>query len=274
MRNLLRFIVNNQFVLLFLIFEIFSMFLVIKNNNYQSGQYLNLAQNVNGYFSKKKNDLIQYLSLSEINNQLATENANLKNEIERLARETKTQVNFVKDTVHKQSYSYITAKVVNNSINKQYNYITLNKGSLDSVKPEMAVISPNGVVGIVESVTDHYALVISLLNRNLKVSAKIKKNNYFGSFEWSGITYRKGYLNDIPQHVQFIAGDTVVTSGFSETFPEGILLGCISDFKLKGGTFFDIDLILTTDFKSLANVYIITNYRKEEQLQLESKAKQ
>jgi rod shape-determining protein MreC len=235
---------------------------------------LNVVQDINGYFSRKQNNLAQYLSLKDINNQLANENANLKNEIERLIHEVPTTSVQVKDSVNKQSYSYITAKVLNNSVNKQYNYITIDKGLLDSIKPDMAVISPNGVVGIVESVSDHYALIISLLNRNLKVSAKIKKNNYFGSFEWSGEYYRLGYLNDIPQHVNLAVGDTVVTSGFSDIFPSGVLLGCIADYKLKGGTFFNIDLTLTTDFKNLSFVYVVTNFKKDEQLKLESNAKQ
>jgi rod shape-determining protein MreC len=274
MRNLLRIIINNQFLLLFLIFEIISISFVVHNNNYHQGRYFSASQNIHGYFSRKKEKMLQYLSLREINLQLADENARLKNELEQLRQTPPTKISIVKDTAHKQMYSYITARVVNNSVNKQYNYLMVDKGSLDSIKPEMAVISPNGVVGIVESVTDRYALIISLLNRNLKVSAKIKKNNYFGAFEWSGTSYKRGLLTDIPLHVQLAKGDTIITSGFSSTFPEGIMLGYISDFSNPGGNFYDIDLDISNDFKNLSYVYIVTSFRKEEQKQLELKAKQ
>jgi len=108
----------------------------------------------------------------------------------------------------------------------------------------------------------------------LKVSAKIKKNNYFGAFEWSGTSYNKGHLTDIPLHVKLEKGDTIITSGYSATFPEGVLLGYITDFSDPGGNFFNIDLEISNDFKKLNYVYIVTCFRKEEQKKLELKAKQ
>lgn len=271
MRNLLRFIVNNQFTLLFLLIEIFSFTLVVRSNKYQQARYINLSQNLNGYFSKKMDNFVQYFSLREINAQLVKENKTLKNLVEQQKFEKNSKKILVKDTLHKQQYAYILAKVVNNSINKQYNFITLDKGSRDGIIPDMAVISSGGIVGKVESVTEHYSLVMSLLNRNLKVSAKIKKNNYFGSFEWSGINYRKGYLNEIPLHVNINKGDTIVTSGFSATFPEGVLVGYITNYSIHGGSFYKITLRISNDFKNLYYVYIVINYKKEEQHTLETK---
>lgn len=273
MRNLLRFIVNNQFTLLFLVIEFFSIALVVRHNNYQQAWYNNFSQNINGYLSQKKNNLIQYLSLKELNYQLSSENEALRNQIEQINIKNPTKQVIITDTIHKQHYSYIIAKVISNTVNKQYNYLTLDKGTSDGVKPEMAIISDHGVVGIVESATEHFTLVISLLNRNLKVSAKIKKNNCFGSFEWSGVNYRTGYLNEIPLHIPIAIGDTVVTTGFSSIFPEGISLGYITDFSIKGGNFYKIKLLISNEFKSLSYVYIVNNYQKEEQNQLESNLK-
>lgn len=273
MRNLLRFIVNNQFIFLFLLIEILSISLVIRSNKYQQSRYVNAAQNITGYISQKKSKILQYLYLKEINQELVSENQILKNELEYYKHNRPVKPINVGDTIYKQHYSYIISKVVNNTVNKQYNYITLDKGSADGVKPEMAVISSDGVVGIVESVTENYSLVISTLNRNLKISAKIKKNNYFGSFEWPGINYRKGFLNEIPLHVNINEGDTIVTSGFSAIFPEGILLGYVTDFSDRGGNFFNIGLQLSNDFKNLNYVYIITDFRKSEQQTLESTQK-
>ncbi len=273
MRNLLRFIINNQFTLLFLLIEIFALSLVIRSNKYQQARYINFSQTVNGYISKKIENFVQYFSLSELNSQLLSENVKLKNEMEFLKQTgylKNKQKLIVKDTLTKQQYTYIIAKVVNNSINKQYNFITLDKGSTDDIQPEMAVISPGGIIGTVESVSDHYSLVMSALNRNFKVSAKIKKNNYFGSFEWSGINFRTGNLNEIPLHVKIAVGDTIVTSGFSAIFPEGVLIGYITDFSVKGGSFYNIDIRISTDFKNLYYVYIVTNHQKKEQQILEN----
>jgi len=273
MRNLLRFIINYQFTLLFLIIEIISITLVVRSNKYQQARYINFSQNINGYFSRKIGNFVQYFSLKEINSQLFNENEELKNELENYKQlsnsKTNSKIQF-KDTLYKQQYTYIIAKVINNSINKQYNFITLDRGSNDGIQPEMAVISPTGIVGKVESVSAHYSLVMSVLNRNLKISAKIKKNNYFGSFEWSGINYRTGSLDEIPLHVKFAIGDTIITSGFSAIFPPGILVGYIKDFSVHGGSFYRIDVRIANDFKNLYYVYIVTNHQKDEQQLLEN----
>jgi rod shape-determining protein MreC len=268
MRNLFRFILNNQFILLFFLLEIISISLIVRNNNYHKSKYLVFSQHMSGIVSQKRNNLVQYLSLKEINQQLASENLRLKNQVESynlISGKSKA----ISDTAINKHYQYISARVVNNSVNKQFNYLTINKGTEDGIEQEMAVIAPDGVVGIVESVSKHYALVISLLNRNLKVSAKIKKNNYFGSFEWTGKSYRQAILNEIPLHVDIVKGDTIVTSGFSEMFPEGIPLATIEDFSINSGTFFSIDLLITTDFRRLNYVYVIKNYIKTEQLMIE-----
>jgi len=273
MRNLLRFIINSQFTLLFLLIEIISLSLVIRSNKYQQSRYINLAQNVNGYFSSKIDDFVQYFSLKEQNSQLLNENHELKSELEQLKQSgysrNKQKIQ-IKDTLNKQQYTYIIARIINNSVNKQYNFLTLDKGSLDGIEPNMAVISSNGVIGKVESVTNHYSLVMSVLNRNSRISAKIKKNNYFGSFEWSGINYRTGSLNEIPLHVNLAKGDTIVTTGYSAVFPAGILIGYITDYSVHAGNFYKIDVRISNDFKNLYYVYIITNHQKEEQQLLEN----
>lgn len=265
MRNLLRFILNNQFIILFFILEIIAVSLIVRNNNYHRSKYLVFSQGVSGKISDKRNSLTEYLSLKEINKQLASENQQLKNQL------TSSKANYdSKSAISANNhYQYITARVVNNSVNKQYNYITIDKGKTDGLEPEMAVIAPDGVVGIVESVSDNYSLVISLLNRDVKVSAKFKKNNYFGSFEWPGKNYRKAILNEIPLHVDVVKGDTIVTSGFSELFPEGVPLATVEDFSINSGTFFTINLLMTTDFKRLNYVYVVKDFRKTEQLMLE-----
>lgn len=273
MRNLLRFIVNNQFTLLFIVLEFIALYLVVKGNNYQEARYNNMSQNVSAYFSQKVFGFVRYFSLGDENQQLVKENSELKNLLEQYRTENLPSNSTFNDTVYHHQFTYNTARVINNSVNKQYNYITVNRGSVDGIQPDMPVISSEGIVGKVESVSDHYALIMSLLNRNMLLSAKLKKNNYFGSFEWSGTQYQKGYLNEIPLHVNIAIGDTIVTSGFSSTFPEGILVGYVTDFSPKGGSFYNISVKIAADFKKLHNVYIITNSKKNEQQLLESTAK-
>lgn len=251
-----------------------SLSLVVRHNNYQAAQYNDWTYTINGYFAIKKERLTEYFSLQSVNKNLSVENVRLKNEIEFLKKElllAPTKLDKKDNRI--VQYNYTEAKVVFNSVNKQYNYLIIDKGEADGIKPEMAVVVPDGIVGIVESVSEHYASVIPALNRNFKLSAKFKKNNYFGSFEWSGKNYRIGALKEIPLHVDVQKGDTIITSGYSAIFPEGIPVGLVDEYERKDGNFFNISLILTTDFKNLNYVYLITNNYKENQKELEKSLK-
>jgi rod shape-determining protein MreC len=205
-----------------------------------------------------------------VNKQLAEENARLKsspkygNEI--------ININNLVTNLHgdSSSYKYTTALVINNSINKPYNYITLNKGTRHGIKPDQGIISVNGIVGVTFKVSDSFTLAMSVLNNRWSISAKIKKNNYFGSLVWQGGDYRTASLREIPIHVNISKGDTVVTSGFSSIFPEGIMIGIIENFSRKeGDNYYTIDLSLAADFKSLAYVEVIENFNSYEILKLE-----
>ena len=144
------------------------------------------------------------------------------------------------------------------------------EGLITQVEKEMGVVSPHGIVGIVKNVSKNYCSVISILNSSLKISAKIKKNQYFGSLSWSGIHYNQAILSEIPSHVKLDIGDTIITSGYSTIFPEGEIIGVITEFEQKkGGDFYEITVQLSTNFKNLSYVHIIGNLLKEEQLQLE-----
>ncbi|HEY9125169.1 MAG TPA: rod shape-determining protein MreC, partial [Bacteroidales bacterium] len=245
MNAIIRFIIKHQFVLLFLLLEIIALVLFVQNNGYQKIKYQAFAQDFDGYLMHKRHRIGQYFGLKEVNNKLSAENLMLRRQIEMLKAEKAnkdTAVNFT---------SYIGARVIDNSVNKPYNYVLVDKGAKDGVKPEMAVISNQGVVGLVASVSKNYSLVASVLNRKIKVSAKIKKNGYFGSFEWDGLNYRYAYLHDIPYHAEVKAGDTIVTSGYSLIFPENIPVGVIDEVDSTGGNFLNIRTKLSVDYKKL-----------------------
>jgi rod shape-determining protein MreC len=201
---------------------------------------------------------------------LNRENARLKNLLAESFKETIDSSFIYNDSLYQQQYIYRTAKIINNSVNKQLNYITLNKGSLHGIEPEMAVVSVDGVVGVVKSVSNNYSTVISLLNNRLKVSAKFKKNDYFGSLSWDGVDYRKAKLYDIPFHVKVSVGDTIVTSSYSAVFPEGIVMGTVDEvIPSSGGNFQEIKVLLSNDFRSLSYVKVVGDLLKEERIILE-----
>jgi len=270
MKNLLHFIVRFHFTILFIVIEIFSLLLLVNYNNYQKVQFLNSSNVISGGIYEKISALNDYLSLAKNNEELNRENTRLNN---LLANSFKLSVDssyLYNDTLYQQQYIFRNAKIINNSVNKQLNYIILNKGELQGIKPEMAVITSQGVVGVVKSVSRNFSTVISLLNNRLRVSAKIKKNNYFGSLSWDGEDYRKARLYEIPFHVPIQPGDSIVTSGYSSIFPEGILMGTVDEvLPSSGSNFHQVIVLLSNDFKSLSYVKVVGDLLKKEKLDLE-----
>ena len=168
-------------------------------------------------------------------------------------------------------YKLISAKVINSSTNKLQNYITLNKGSRDGIQADMGVISSEGVVGIVKTVSTKFSVVIPILNQNIKINTKFKKNNYSGPLVWNGEDYRIAKLTDIARHVEFSLGDTLVTSGFTSTFPEGIPVGTIEDFNIKESEpYYNIKVLLSVNFRTLSHVKVINYLNYKEQKNLET----
>lgn len=259
MINLLRFLLKHYFVILFIFFEAIAVSILVRDNPYQNTILANFAINFNGYLSSAYDDMDQYFYLKEKNEFLVRENEQLRNQ---LARKNALEKISRPDSVISQ-YSYVAAKVINNSVSRPYNYIMLNKGLSDSIKPEMAVLSADGVVGVVHRVSDHYAQVISLLNLKFKVSCKFKKNQYFGSLEWSGHNPATCYLRNIPLHLDVNAGDTIVTTGYG-VFPEGFPVGTVSEAKKTSGNFYDIEVKLANDFRKLDYVYVVKDIHKTE----------
>jgi len=271
MKNLLRFLARYHAVFLFVFLEVVSISMIVKYNNYQHVKFLNSSNRITGSIYSGYWSVAEYFTLKRINNELAEENAKLRSqlmreELSKIGNEAPEQ-----DSLYRQNFFFVTAKVINNSVNRAHNYILLNKGSRYGIKPDMGVVSSDGVVGVVTHVSENYCTVISILNNRLKISAKIKRNNYFGSLTWDGDDYRKAELDEIPFHVDVAKGDTIVTSGYSAIFPEGLMLGTVSDYSLHGGSnFYKITVNLSVDFKNLVYVDVIQNKTRDEILKLES----
>jgi len=268
MRNLLQFIIRYHLFFIFLLMEIISFTLIFQYNRFHRAGVLNFASSVQGFTYTKVVRFKEYLNLRKINQQLTIENNLLHNQLDQY-KQMSLNTPVLSATLPGRKYSYTQSKIINNSINKQYNYLTLNRGRNHGIMPEMAVISAQGIVGMVYAASANFSTVISLLNRDFRLSAKIKKNNYFGSLTWDGVNPHTALLSEIPYHVNVQEGDTIVTSGYSTIFPEGILIGTVSSFEVEESNFFRIDVKLSVDFNQLDYVYIINNLLGDEQVSLE-----
>jgi len=270
MRNLLAFIIRYNFLLLFLLFEALALILLANSTYYQRSVLQSSGNSITGKFYSSVSNISEYLKLRRTNELLAAENAMLRQMKGISFMKTDTNSFWVDDTLYKQQYKYIVARVIYNTVGKRNNYIMLNKGKRHGLDKDMAVITSNGVVGTVVNVSDNFAWVMSVLNKQTRISGRIKKNNQMGTLVWNGLDPLYGTLTDIPAHVKIAKGDTIVTSGFSYIFPANIMLGTIEDFRVEQGEhFYVIPFRFSVDFNSLEYVYVVKNLLKEEQEKLE-----
>jgi rod shape-determining protein MreC len=270
MRNILVFIVRYHFLLLFVLLEIFAITLLVNSTYYQSSAILKAGSRVTGRFYTSISNATDYLKLRTTNEQLAQENAMLRQMKGVSFLKNDTSSFWVNDTLHKQQYQYIVSKVVLNTVGKRNNYIMLDKGSRSGIKKDMAVITSNGIVGTVVNVSENFSWVMSLLNKHTRISGRITKNNQMGTVVWNGVDHMYGTLTDIPAHVKIAKGDTIVSSGYSYIFPAGIMMGTISDFRVEHGDhFYIIPFKFSVDFNALQYVYVVKNLMKDEQEALE-----
>jgi rod shape-determining protein MreC len=268
MKSLLNFLYKYNHLLLFVIIELLCFSFIVKYNNYHRVVFLNSSNSVSGFFYEKSSIIKNYFNLQKINDGLASENARLRNQL----RQIKESDIYLKAVVPIDSSitRAITARVINNSVNKHDNYITLNKGYKDGVRPDMGVISSDGVVGVVVNVSRNYSTVLSVLNERWSVNAKLLKSNNFGTLKWDGNNPRQAVLSEIPYHVEVNEGDTVVTSGFSTIFPEGINIGTATLIEYNSGdNFKKIWVQLSVDFSNVNYVEVIESRIFKERLDLE-----
>lgn len=273
MRNLITFIWKHYFFFLFLSIEVLCIYLIVQNNYFQKASFVNSSNKVSANILKTSADVEEYFFLKSENEKLARENAELRSRSLVSFSLLENNQYFVNDTAFRQKYSYINSKVVNNSTNRRNNYLTLDKGSKQGIKNNMAVITSTGVVGQIKDVSENFCTVMSLLNSKTTISSKIKKDGSYGPLTWEGENFAFATLHDIPTHVKLTKGDTIVTSAYSLTFPENILIGTVESFERKSGEyFFTVNVKLSTEFKKLSHVYVVTNMMKKEQEELENRS--
>ncbi len=262
MQRLFNFFYEYRTFFAFLLLEAFCAWLLIENNKFQNTKFFNssnrLAANILGFSQSSR----EYFSLRQINEELSRENAQYKTLLER--RTQNSGIPFAKsDTLVR--YDFVSAKVINNSVAQFKNYITINQGEDAGIKPGMAAISIAGAVGKVKSVSEHFSVLISLLNIDEQVSCVLTRTSNFGTAQWDGVDPRFVNLLYIPRHVQPLEGDTVVTSGYNAVFPAGIMVGIVKEVKLKEeALFYEIRVELAQDFRRLTFVKIVKSELKSE----------
>jgi rod shape-determining protein MreC len=270
MRNLLNFLAKYNNLIIFLVLEGIAFYLLSTGNNYHNTRVVKGIRGTTRGLEQKISNTRSYFRLRSINQELASENNSLKKTINQLMKKEDLLFFSVSDTIYNQQYIYSSAEVIDNSVNRQKNFFTINKGRKQGLSADMAVISGESVAGVIVGCSDNFSIVMSLLNLDFRLSARIRSNGYFGSLSWDGIDYRNVILSEIPQHVPVSLGDTVETTGYSAIFPEGILIGVVSDFEKPGGDFYTIKVTLKTDFRKLHFVNVIGNMKKTEQIEFEN----
>lgn len=270
MRTLLDFLKKYNYIILFVLLEIVSVIFITMNSYYQSSKIVSWTNSVAGSWYNGISSINGYFGLKHENELLAKENAELRaHTASSYIYYTKTDFS-INDTVYRQRYNYQEAQVIKNSWSQQSNFIMINKGRNQGIKTDMAVISPQGIVGVVVNTTKNFSTIMPVLHPDSRNSVKIKRTGSNGTLVWNGKDYRYASVIDIPSTHKLYKNDTIITSGLANDFPEGILVGYITGLStVKGSGFYDVKIRLATDFNRLDHVYIIDNRFKSEQDSLE-----
>ena len=284
MQQIIDFIIRKKDVVVYLILLSFSFALILNSNYFQKSKVLLFSNNISNYTTKNLNYFNEYFKLKELNYKLSEENLVLKNQLEKI-----NEISSL-DSLTNENFLYKNAKVISNNLSSFKNRIIVNKGIRDGIKNEMGVISSDGIVGIIDNTTKRYSSIMSILNIEMKINAKVKRTEHFGTLEWDGFDTRHLTLNDISETAKIRVGDSIITGGMSLIFPEGINIGIVSKIinqnethsNTKGSAFtinirddsivdldirenyLNIEVKLHNDMSNLNNVYIIESFNKKE----------
>ncbi|MEZ4981449.1 MAG: rod shape-determining protein MreC [Saprospiraceae bacterium] len=258
----------------FLLLEIICFSLVVRYNEGQKEILSHSSKLFSGKVMDAYSSTRNYLHLADIADSLANENSIL---LKKVSLEAELPLLIFKDTLSleidstaKATFEIIPARVVNNSVNKFHNFLTLNVGTEAGVGPDMGVVTPDGLVGIVRAVSPGYSRVMSVLHRQNRISVALKRNGFFGTLVWKGTNPLEAEIEDIPKHADISKGDTIITSGYSSLFPSGLQVGVVKDFQLEpGSNSYSVQIVLGQDLSNLSYCYIVKNIHLEELKEVE-----
>ena len=275
MQNLIDFIIKYKYWFAFFLMEGFSLAMLFRFNNYQGSVYFTTANSLVGGIYSAADGVTSYVSLGTVNEQLEAENMLLREEVHMMKRELAMhRIDTIRfNGFNHSKYRFVGAQIINATTNHSYNLLTIDKGEKDGIRPEMGVICSSGVVGIVYLTSDHYSIVMPLINVKSRISCRLKQHNAFGTLEWQFGDTRSAYMTGVPLHIQIAQDETVETNGFSDIFPSGIPVGTVQNVEQSAdGLSHKLKINLAVDFSSVRNVSIITNYHHAEKKKLETMA--
>lgn len=276
MRNIFLFIRRYFNFLFFLVLQIIALSFLFRYNKFHEAAFMGVANELTGRVSSKYSNVEYYFRLKKINESLAQQNEQLLNQLKNNYQGPDSLTQVVIDTLNRDTsgiarrYLWRGARVVNNSVSLQNNYLTIHRGERQGVRKDMGVISPQGIVGMVVNTSENFSVVMTMLNRQSSVSAKIKKSGEIGKVLWDGKSPNYVTMENIPKSVKVEKGDSVVTSGYSLSFPPGVLIGTVNEIvDDKTSNFYSITLHASTNFYSVEYVTVVDNLQKDEQKRLE-----
>ena len=271
MQQIINFIFRNKNLLLYLFLLFISIALTIRSHSYHQSKFFNSANSITGGVYNASNNVTTYFNLEKENQKLVQENMRLRSILFNKEYNQEVQIDSTKFDSTLITYKIIAARIIKNSYSNLDNYITINKGSKDGVIQDMGVITPDGILGIVENTSQNFSQVQSILNRKSNLNAKIKNTDNFGSLVWNTKDYNTVQLIDIPRRIPVKVGDTILTGAASSIFPENIPIGTIKGWNLDvSKSSYSIDIVLFNDMSNIKNVYLVHNKDRAEIELLES----
>lgn len=271
MRRLLQFLKTFRDFIIFLVLQFFILGLFFNSKNYHRSTLSNTSSSAVGWFVEKKYNITKHFGLSQANDSLAAENADLRALLPESFYKLQNRTYYINDTLYEQQYEYIPATVINSSDNKRDNYFTLNKGGASGIKEGMGVLSKEGMVGFVIDVSTHYSIVKTVLSENFNIPVKLERNNEHWPLKWNGKDNKIAQLNGVTRDIDIKEGDRIVSRGSGGIFPENQMVGTVHNISSEDGkTTLNVDVKLAVNFGSVYHVYIVKNYLKPEQDLLES----
>lgn len=272
MLQLIQFFSRNRNFIFFVLLEVLCFWLIVRNNTYWGATYFNTSNYYVARALTVSNAVREFASLQQTNEQLAQENLRLNSLVAKLQEENpqNAPTSYQPDSVFANRFKFVVGKVINTETNRANNYLTIDKGSADGILPGMGVISATGVVGKIRSCSEHYSVVTSILHSQFMVSTILPRSNEIGPAVWQSRDPETISLMDISRYKPVFKGDSAVTSNYNSVFPPGILVGTVKNISVRPDqTFYNIDLKVATDFRSLSYVYIVKNDLQAEREKLQ-----
>ncbi|MGB0777145.1 MAG: rod shape-determining protein MreC [Flavobacteriaceae bacterium] len=270
MHQLISLLQKYRFFLLFLLLESIGLILTLNYHSYQKTKYINASNAFNASINKRIFNFSSYFKLEKDNKILVDDNFRLMKQLVALKERTDT---IIQDTIN-ESFELIQTEIILNQYKNLDNFLIISSGKQQGIEVDMGLINDKGVLGIVNNVSNNYASILSILNSNIKINARLKNSNYFGTISWNGRNYNRVQIEDIPRQATVEIGDTIVTGGRSIIFPDGIPIGRVSSLESRDKTYKSIEIELFNDMASLSNAYIIKNEDAAEILNLENLARE